>query len=241
MGGRGQSTRRTVTPAAPAPATPAENNVTELAKNPQDPLTYGDLYSETQNIINPWYGYEEQYRINCQTCVLAAELNARGIYVEATGNANDERGDSKFRLNKESWFNLFPDSVRQEMYDKLINNYYGDIWGGNKVAYTKFQKAILAEMSEGQRGLIRVGNIMHGHVVNFEVKNKKVVVFDPQSGSQMDLKTFLYGGVRDIYRYNGKARAQATRWAIASFARIDNVPIITDSELARQYFEPRIK
>ena len=241
MGGRGQSTRRTgiTTPAAPAPATPPEaETVTELAKNPKDPLTYEDLYSDRENIVNPNYGYSPEYSANCQTCVLAAELNARGIYVEATGYTGN-RASGEFKKNSDSWINLFPESMRQDIFNRSLFGLQGDLLGNPRVSAKDLEADILKQMSNGQRGLLRAHTPQTGHLVNFEVKSGKVQVFDPQSGAMMDLKTFIDGGDRTVHMFSGGLRETGTRYNMAGFMRIDNIPIITDSDLAREYFKPR--
>lgn len=203
--------------------------VTELAKNPQEPLSA----EESSKATNPNFKLDKAYRINCQTCVLAYELNRRGVPVEATGNYGTRGYNTE--SYKDSWFHLIPESAKQE----FKTNSMGHPLFNTKVAYTKLEKAILATNPEGARGILKMNTLSNGHVVNYEISNGKVVVYDPQVNIRESIKEIVKGGARYIGA-DGRERISAgwERGTIA-WARMDNKEIVTDSDLAREYFKVR--
>ena len=52
---------------------------------------------------NPHYKEDEQYRINCQSCVVAYELRRRGLPVEAFGNVKGSMGGTLAYKTQSAW------------------------------------------------------------------------------------------------------------------------------------------
>ena len=52
---------------------------------------------------NPHYQKDEQYRINCQSCVVAYELRRRGLPVEAFGNIKGSMGSTLAHKTQSAW------------------------------------------------------------------------------------------------------------------------------------------
>ena len=52
---------------------------------------------------NPHYREDEQYRINCQSCVVAYELRRRGLPVEAFGNIKGSMGGTLAHNTRSAW------------------------------------------------------------------------------------------------------------------------------------------
>lgn len=247
MGSRGAKGggQKKQTPIVPQAKTEPEEEVTvtTLAENPQK----SESFDEMIGVVNPTFDYLMGDNRNCQTCVLAAELRNRGIDVVATPNVTGDRGFDAREDSDESFMWLLPESVKEEFDNHMRGTAW--TWFKDPAKVTDVKKDILAEMPDGSRGFMRVktqsGSRGGGHIVNFEVKNGQIIVYDNQTSSKMPLSTFMYGKERQIRRnYAGVGdrrweNVKTHRWYEVTWARIDDKEIYTDTDLAREYFKPR--
>ncbi len=91
---------------------------------------------------NPHYGEAEEYRINCQSCVVAYELRRRGLPVEAFGRTNGSMGGELARKTQSAWIDsdgnvpapiVCKQTVKGRTVDKrgYVRHTYtseGDVW-----------------------------------------------------------------------------------------------------------------
>lgn len=157
------------------------------------------------------YNSDYYYKVNCQRCVWAYEMQRRGYDVEALPS---HKGDDLPKNG--NWMNIS---------EKPVDRVYiaARTWEGQKNSVkTEVSNATetMAGWGEGSRGIVRIAYSANygggGHVFNVEYKNGKITAYEAQTGKIVDLKTKLAG----------------TRRGYTQLIRSDNVTFKT-SEVSR--------
>ena len=132
--------------------------------------------SEALTNTNPNYNKGAEYRVNCQRCVYAYELQRRGYDVEAKprvmqGNDPMNNGVWKTGFENQTWErNLGTRNTQVE--SNIVSKMQG--WG------------------DGSRGIVYVAwKAGRAHVFNVENKGGKVSIFDGQTGKSHNLSDYL--------------------------------------------------
>ena len=204
-----------VQPVTPQNTTPIPDYM-DPAKNPDNlPQNMfnalGQKGSEINSITaskntNPNYQQGKQWRINCQRCIYAYEMQRRGYDVTAQPNLNNAHYSDGFDMRYSGGYR---------------NVFQGQKWanvGGKRVkAQVTNIENQMATWGEGSRAAVMVvwkrGN--SGHVFNVEQKNGKLLAVDAQRGKKID-----------ISRYIGDSKLKYTQ-----ISRIDNLTTPTDNLL----------
>lgn len=143
---------------------------------------------------NPNYGKGREYRVNCQRCIYAFEMNMRGGGVwEALPNPNPD-GYDKYAYG--GW--------RRVMEDQSVI----DVGSRSRKKVERNINDLTADWGNGARGFITVSwTKSNGHVFNFIRRNGKTEYWDAQVGKKVDIQDYL-------------SRAMPTKTEIS---RIDNL------------------
>jgi len=126
---------------------------------------------------NPNYSQGREYRVNCQRCVYAYELQRRGYDVEAQAATMDGH-DPMFQNGR--W----------------TIGFEGQRWDQNLgTRNTMVEKNIVGKMQgwgDGSRAIVYVAwKRGQAHVFNVENKGGKVSIFEAQSGKKYSLSEYL--------------------------------------------------
>ena len=132
---------------------------------------------EALSATNPNYSQGKEYRVNCQRCVYAYELERRGYDVEAlaaTMNNNDPMFENR----------------------RWQSGFAGQTWERNLgTRNTAVEKNIVSQMQNWGDGSRAIGYVAwkggSAHVFNIENKGGKVSIFDGQTGKQHSLSEYL--------------------------------------------------
>ena len=119
------------------------------------------------------YNTDRAYRVNCQRCIWAYEMQRRGYDVEALPAP---QGDTLCKNG--NWMNIAQNGVTREQVAAT--------WGQANSIKTEVANTtnIMSQWGEGSRGIMRVAwsGSNSGHVFNVEYKNGKVFAYDAQTG-----------------------------------------------------------
>lgn len=127
---------------------------------------------------NPNYSQGKEYRVNCQRCVYAYEMQRRGYDVEALA-ATMDGNDPMFKGG--NWRHGFE----------------GQTWEGSLgTRNTTVEKNIVGKMQgwgDGSRAVVYVAwkSGSSAHVFNIENNGGNVSIFEAQSGRKLSLSTYL--------------------------------------------------
>ena len=129
------------------------------------------------NVNAQRYFTDRAYRVNCQRCIWAYEMQRRGYDVEALPAPN---GDTLCK--NVNWMGIAKNTLTQEFV------------GASRVS-TEVANITntMSNWGEGSRGIVRMARGRSGHVFNVEYKNGKVIGYDAQSGWRGDLTSKLSG------------------------------------------------
>lgn len=144
---------------------------------------------------NPKYNEDRAYRINCQRCIWAYELQRRGYKVQARGNPGD---DFNHWDNKDGFSHVFEDAEFKPVH----------WWAEGRTpslpmskSGTKAQRMQVArniekqmrEWGEGSRAAVTVGwqRSKSGHAFSIENIGGKVYIVDAQPGKKMPLMDYI--------------------------------------------------
>jgi len=142
--------------------------------------------------VNPNFGKDPAYGINCQSCVVAYEARRRGYDVEVVPNDADHPM-CKLLSNDTllAWKN--PDGSRPsfEMGSDLWK--YSGEWTGDKPTAARVEKKLIDTLEEGGRYTMQFswkGLNAGGHIVMIEKSGGELKIYDPQpnrtySGSEV--------------------------------------------------------
>jgi SPP1 gp7 family putative phage head morphogenesis protein len=179
---------------------------------------------EIQMAINPYYGLDNSFSVNCARVVENYELRRRGYVVEANNGKNigsftrnnDQIGMTYIR---KAW--VQEDGSKPQTFQ--ANTY--------KKVKTKIRETIIEDMKangvvqEGNRGFLQMdhkkANV--GHVINWEVKNGEVVFIDAQTGKIWDASYSSWGDMNN-YNYTRIDNLRPTATVLRFINRPGEVP-----------------
>ena len=132
---------------------------------------------------NPLYGQGTQYSVNCQTCTYVHELRRMGIDVTAMGN---EKGAVSNFLKSQgmTWKDRFTTDGNTGLSYNMTHR-----WARSKGYKTMTEKRLREYFTEtmvddGRYEVYCCWKSGSAHVFMCEVKNGKMMFFDPQTGAQ---------------------------------------------------------
>lgn len=153
------------------------------------------------------YNTDRYYRVNCQRCVWAYEMQRRGYDVEALPSY---KGDTLPSYG--NWMGIGENITRE---------YVSASWGQPNSIKTEVSniKDVMSGWGDGSRGIVRVAwsRSNSGHVFNVEYKNGKLIGYDAQNGK-------VYNNLGDALR--------GTRRNYTQLVRSDNV-VFKPSEVSK--------
>lgn len=166
---------------------------------------------------NPHYAIGEQYRVNCQSCVVTYEMRRRGIDAETVPNFKEKDSVTDFlsRYAYKAWRDakviIARPTVKKRTVDrlgrvKITRSSAMDIWNDD----------ILPQLEVGGRYHISWGwkDKDSGHIITMEkLESGKVRLYDPQTGKN-------YSTPKGIW-YEGKRCRINTE--VICFYRVDNL------------------
>lgn len=142
--------------------------------------------------VNPNYGTQTAYNINCQSCVVAYEARLRGYDIEVVPNdaahpmcrrlSRDTRLAWKDRQTGETPDFMFP--YRPTLSSK---------WQGDPPTPKRFRQMLEESVQEGGRyhlGFGWKGSRRSGHIVTMGKRNNELYIYDPQSDRTYTGKAF---------------------------------------------------
>ena len=133
---------------------------------------------------NPNYDVSMDYKMNCQRCVWAYELQRRGYDVEALPTF---KGDDLPRQG--NWMNLSKNARQGN------TKYVGRMYGQTNSVKTEISNITEAmnDWGDGSRAIVRVvwKNQNMGHVFNIENVGGVIRAFDGQTGKEIRLRDYL--------------------------------------------------
>lgn len=132
---------------------------------------------------NPFYGKGTQYSVNCQTCTYVHELRRMGFDVTAMGNEKGAVSDF-LKSHGMTWKDRF--TINGE---KGLEYRSSGMWGADKGYRTMTEKRLREYFTEimaddGRYEVYCCWKSGSAHVFMCEVKNGKMMFFDPQTGAQ---------------------------------------------------------
>ena len=162
-----------------------------------------------QGNANPRYNDSREYRVNCQTCVVAYEARLRGYDVEAKPKTGQNQTQNSLMHNQTiAW----KDPLTGKNAEKITNP-------PNINRQTQVKKWLEDNMEEGARYTFSHGwkgtDGFTGHIISATKQNGKIKLFDPQDG-----KNYTGDGVTEYlsrvkatvsfkkYVYNGKTEGR---------------------------------
>ena len=127
---------------------------------------------------NPNYKNGREYRVNCQRCVYAYELQRQGYDVEALPAILPDKNDPMFANS--NW----------------EHGFIGQRWEGNLgKRNTDVEQNIVSKMQQWGDGSRAIGYVAwkggNAHVFNIENHGGKVTIFDAQDGKRYKLSDYL--------------------------------------------------
>lgn len=130
---------------------------------------------------NPNYSTGYEYRVNCQRCVYAYEMNRRGELCEAKPRIMN--GDSPSRDDEvaQNWRNI----MQGQTWDKVGSR-------GKKRTISNLDGK-MAEYGEGSRAIVYVTwkGGRSSHVFNAERIGGETKYFDAQTGKAVDISSYI--------------------------------------------------
>lgn len=140
----------------------------------------------------PRYNDDIAYRINCQRCVWAYELQRRGYKVQARGNDgaggsfNSSRVFEDLKWDDVKWYKGKGNGVLS-----LPKSAGGNAKQRNQIVKNIEQK--MTEWGEGSRAIVGVGwqKTPQGHVFNVENIGGKAYIVDAQVGKKLPLRDYI--------------------------------------------------
>lgn len=165
-----------------------ERHAAQMANPTNDPDTIAGVKrgqpmtheQADQGNANPRYNESREYRVNCQTCVVAYEARLRGYDVEAKPSTGQNQTQNSLRRDQTiAW----KDPKTGERPKKLTNP-------PNINRQTQVKKWLDENMEEGARYHFSHGwkgtNGRTGHIVCATKEGGKIKLFDPQNGKNYD-------------------------------------------------------
>lgn len=152
---------------------------------------------------NPHYADGKQYRVNCQTCVVANEMRRRGLDIEALGNTKGSELEKLSFHTEMAWIdrngNMPASNLVGARRIKRFNLRGEECYTYEKTCSTRkdLVKQLEKELSEEGRYHIKwvweKGNC--GHIITAERIGGKVRYYDPQNGKIISNFVSYIGGI----------------------------------------------
>lgn len=132
---------------------------------------------------NPFYGNGTQYSVNCQTCTYVHELRRMGFDVTAMGNEKGAVSDF-LKSHGMTWKDRFTTDGTTGLPYNMTHR-----WARSKGYKTMTEKRLREYFTEtmvddGRYEVYCCWKSGSAHVFMCEVKNGKMMFFDPQTGAQ---------------------------------------------------------
>ena len=189
-----------------------------------EPMTF----EEADNYhVNPKYGTDEGYSINCQTCVVAFEARLRGYDVEATQNTSGSANETLSRKTNLVWI------------DPATGDHPEYIRNQQATTPKKCLAWLDATIQQGQRYTIQYhnkGSRHGGHIVNIDRNESGQLRIKDNQRGQMERSEWI--GEKSILGYLTKnvkyqISIYGTKYATPpSLLRVDNMEF--DEAMAAQ-------
>ena len=182
--------------------------------------------------VNPGYGKDWSYSINCQTCAPAFELRQRGYNIKAKGNTKGSMSEKLSRQTNLIWKD--PATGKHPEYIADKSKTY------SAKSYLQYLKGII---KAGERYTIEFGwkgRGNSGHIVNLDLTGDgKLRIKDNQRGAN---ERSEWIGDTDVYQYLTRLKYSRTFYGTKvntppKVLRVDNMEI--DVDVANQIFEER--
>ena len=137
---------------------------------------------------NPHYGDGEEFRVNCQSCVVAYELRRRGLPVEAFGRKAGSMGEQLAHNTRAAWLDAEGNIPELTVCKQEIKNRTIDRRGYVRTTYTTDEdvwKDFMSKTAETGRYHLRwtwKGKDV-GHIITMETfADGTRLFYDPQTG-----------------------------------------------------------
>lgn len=192
--------------------------------------------------INPHYKENHGSTVNCQRCVIAAELAERGESFEAfVKRPGDKRTgfDKAFNFDPDDFDSYYvgaSDRGKLSAYPKASYGQHGKRYGWgydnpNKITSAKDIVKAMEKWGNGSRAVMHVfwKGRSSSHVVNVKNVNGTVIVYDGQSGR-------VYSSLREYLSTHAVSPRKTCLFRTDHLQRT-----LTDEELAAQRIVRRIK
>lgn len=235
MGGRGsKSTSKKqksksggvlLLPPPTASRSTSATDATQSKKNKQDPKDMkagSPIPAETAvNNVNPNFSKGGGYRVNCQRCVVAFEMQRRGFDVEALPKTSKNDPNAKINGVLDNFGKTLDDRVFFGTKNNEILLPFEH--QTNRLNPTQATKNILNTMSswgEGSRAVVVISRgFRSGHVANIEYSNGNITLYDSQAGIKRT-------GIKEVRDY---LKQQKTNFGMSSIFRSDDGVLKSDN------------
>lgn len=151
---------------------------------------------------NPNYANDEQYRVNCQSAVVAYELRRRGLDVEALGNTKGSPPERLSYHTESAWIGAsgnIPVSNITGVRKVIRRTRSGNVYEKLEPTCTdriQLKRALESDLAEEGRYHIKWFwmNSHKGHIITAERTKDGLRYYDPQSGKRiMRLHDYVMG------------------------------------------------
>lgn len=149
---------------------------------------------------NPHYGEDEQYRINCQSCVVAYELRRRGLPVEAFGRVKSCMGERLAYDTQAAWIGADGKMPTPIVCKQTVKSRTIDSRGYMRTTYTSAKdvwRDFASKTADQGRYHVRWSwnGRDTGHIITMEtLKDGTRRFYDPQTGLESKfINPWMYG------------------------------------------------
>lgn len=165
------------------------------------------------------------YTHNCQRCVWATELRARGYDVEAMP-AHGKNDPQAYQHTPESFLKVGDPPLTLNQVDAGKYRLHWD--SPKRLSGKVIDEHIRSQYPDGSRGMIVMHGARSGHVINWELRDGKVSYYDGQvAGAE----------TKGNYYSLDKASDIAKHYSYVATARMDNVGL--NNNLISQFVRER--
>lgn len=167
--------------------TPMQQLAKDLGVDEGKPMTHEEA---DHNHPNPHFADDEQYRINCQSCVVAYEMRLRGLSVEAYGSTKGSTSTLLRTNTRAAWVNAEGKPPRLIVCRQAVNGRTVDRLGRVRVTKSTESDVINAFMDATSAvGRYHVQwnwkGTRKGHIITMETfKDGTRRFYDPQTGKE---------------------------------------------------------
>lgn len=183
-----------------------------------------DFWEADNHHVNPNYGTDEGYSINCQTCVVAFEARLRGYDVEATPRTKGSANEKLSHNTRLAWIDPTTGEHPSYIADSRANT------------PLRFYKFLDETIKDGERYTLQFtwkGHKTHGHIVNImRTDSGHLKIEDSQRGKYEKDSWFGKEAIVDYLKDVRFAHPSRNQWYYPSLLRIDNMDF--DEAMANQ-------